>query len=189
MIRLFTAIALPGEVRERLAAMAGGVPGARWTPPENMHLTLAFIGNVEESLFADIDAALAQVRASAFDITIEGVGDFRRGKAPSMLWAGVARNDGLDHLHERVTAALARAGVQPERRKYTPHVTLARLKGSPRARVEAYIADHSLLRLPPFTVDSFALYSSFLGHAGAIYRPEAEYALAGSRASARFRGS
>ena len=177
MIRLFAAIELPDRVRAYLSGMAGGVPGARWTPPENMHLTLAFIGNVEDSLFADIDAALAQVRAPGFDLAVEGVGAFRRGRVPAMLWAGVARNDALDHLHGRVSAALTRAGVTLERRKFTPHVTLARLKGSPRARVEAFLADHSLMRAEPFAVEGFTLFSSFLGHAGAIYRAESTYPL------------
>ncbi len=177
MIRLFVALELPDDVRARLAGLAGGVPGARWVPQENLHLTLGFIGNVPESAFADIEGALARVAAPGFDLAIDGVGHFARGRAPTQLWAGVARNPALDHLQARVEHALAGAGVAPEKRKFMPHVTLARLKGSPRGRVQDFIAAHGLLYVAPFAVESFALFSSFLGHAGAIYHAEARFPL------------
>lgn len=177
MIRLFTALELPAAARERLAALAGGVPGARWTPAENMHLTLRFIGNVDEITAQELAEALTGVRARAFDLVIEGVGTFSRGRKASMLWAGVARNDALMHLQERIESVLVRAGLPPEPRKFSPHVTLARLKDSPRARVEEFIAAHSLLRLSPARADSFTLFSSFRGHEHPTYRAEAHYDL------------
>lgn len=179
MIRLFVAIALPDDARAFLAAMAGGVPGARWVPPGNMHLTLRFIGNVDEATAEDLDAALGLVRAPAFDVAIEGVGCFSRGRVPTMLWAGVAKNAALTHLQERIESALVRAGAAPEPRKFTPHVTLARLGNTPRARVEAFIADHALLRLPPFRVTQFTLFSSSLGHDHPTYAAEISYQLGG----------
>ncbi|MQA66907.1 MAG: RNA 2',3'-cyclic phosphodiesterase [Alphaproteobacteria bacterium] len=178
MIRLFTALELPLAARERLAALAGGVPGARWIPPDNMHLTLRFIGDVDEATAGDLADALAAVQARAFDIVIEGVGTFSRGRKPSMLWAGVARNDALMHLQERIDSVLVRAGLPPETRKFSPHVTLARLKDSPRARTEEFIAAHSLLRLPPVRADRFTLFSSFHGREHPTYRAEARYDLA-----------
>lgn len=177
MIRIFAAIALPDDARQHLATLAGGVPGARWVPPENMHLTLRFVGEVDELAFADIAAALTRVSAPAFDLVVDGVGHFARGRSPTMLWAGVARNPALDHLQGRVDQAVTGAGQPPDSRRFTPHVTLARLRGSPRGRVQQFIAEHSLFGLPPFRVNEFTLFSSFLGHTGAIYRPEATYAL------------
>lgn len=177
MNRLFVAIDLPERHRMELAALAGGIPGARWVAPENIHLTLRFIGNVDGDQMADIDHALAQVQAPGFDLVIQGVEHFRRGRKPATLWAGVAKNPLLMVLQDRIEAALVRAGIEPERRKFTPHVTLARLKDAPRARVHDMIAHHGLLRLAPFPVTSFILYSSFLARSGAIHRAEAVYPL------------
>lgn len=177
MIRIFVAIAIPDDACRHLATLSGGVPGARWVPPENMHLTLRFVGEVDEPAFADIAAALTRVSAPAFELSLEGVGHFARGRSPTMLWAGVARNPALDHLQGRVDQAVTGVGQPPDPRRFTPHVTLARLKGSPRSRVQQFIAEHSLFRLPPFRVGEFTLFSSFLGHTGAIYRAEATYGL------------
>lgn len=177
MIRLFCAVELPIGLRERLAGLAGGVPGARWTPSDNMHLTLCFIGDVAESDFPDIHNALARVRAPGFDLAIEGTGHFARGRVPSMLWAGVAPLPALGHLQEKVAAALGRAGFAIDRRKYIPHVTLARLTRASNARVQEFEAAHGLLKFAPFAVDHFTLFSSFRGHGGATYRAEALYPL------------
>lgn len=175
MIRLFTAIELPDRARLTLAGFAGGVPGARWVPPENMHLTLRFIGEVDEPTAADLDAALAGLRAPPFDLTIAGAGGFSRGKYPAMLWAGVDANAALLHLQDRVESVLVRAGCAADGRKFTPHVTLARLDHAPRDRVEAFIAAHALLRLAPFTVRQFTLFSSHHGREHPTYIPEARY--------------
>lgn len=177
MIRLFTALELPDTAKSYLAATAGGVPGARWVPVENMHITLRFIGNVDEATAGDLAAALAGVRGPAFDVDIEGAGYFSRGRKPTMLWAGVARSDALAHLQERIESVLVRAGAAPETRKFTPHVTLARLNGAPLARVEAFVADHALMRLPAFRVSHFTLFASYLGHDHPTYVAETNYPL------------
>lgn len=178
MIRLFTAIELPDRARMTLAGLAGGVPGARWVPPENMHLTLRFIGEVDEPTAADLDAALAGLRAPPFDLTVAGAGSFSRGKYPAMLWAGVDANAALLHLQNRIESVLVRAGCDADGRKFTPHVTLARLDHAPRDRVEAFVAAHALLRLPAFHVEHFTLFSSTLGHNHPTYVAEAAYPLA-----------
>lgn len=177
MIRLFVALALPQSLRERLAMLAGGVPGARWTDPENMHLTLRFIGEVAEDRIADIHLALSRVRQPAFSVTIAGVGFFKQGRNPTLLWAGVERNDALLQLQQQVDHALQREDLGSESRRYTPHVTLARLQRSPESRVAEFVAHHNLFRAPPFVADSFTLFSSFLSSSGAIYTPEADYPL------------
>jgi 2'-5' RNA ligase len=177
MIRLFTAIALPEALRDRLVAIQGGVPGARWSPAENLHVTLVFIGNVADDAFADVAAALDRVRAAPFDLAIEGVGHFAAGRKPTTIWAGIAADGGLVRLHDRIAASLDHAGFPAETRKFTPHVTLARLNRSPRDRVASFIAGHALLRLPPFRAESFTLFSSGFGHDHPTYRPEAVFGL------------
>jgi 2'-5' RNA ligase len=177
VIRLFVAIELPEDVRQRLAGLCVGVPGARWVRPENIHLTLRFIGEVPEDRCHDIDAALSQIRAPGFDVALEGVGCFPvRGQA-RVLWAGVSRNDAVAHLYGKVESALVRTGLEPEGRKFSPHVTLARLRGAPMNRVQGFIAQNHLFRAGPFAVETFTLFSSFLSQSGAIHRPEASYPL------------
>jgi len=184
MIRLFCAIDLPDPLKQRLSLLMGGVPGAKWVAPENLHVTLSFIGEVAEDRMADIDDALARVRAAPFDLTLAGMGSFQRGREVTAIWAGLERSEPLMDLQARVEQSLAREGFPSERRKYSPHVTLARLKGASDARVAAYIAANNLFRAPPFRVEDFVLFSSFLSSSGSIYTPEAEYPLDG-RANAR----
>ncbi len=178
MIRLFVAIELPDEVQERLAGLCAGVPGAKWVKPENIHLTLRFIGEVPEDRFQDIDAALGQIRAPGFEVALDGVGCFPpRGRA-RVLWAGVTKNGALAHLYDKVESALVRTGLEPEGRKFSPHVTLARLKDAPMGRVHGFVAQNALFQAAPFPVHSFTLFSSFLSQSGAIHRAEASYPLA-----------
>ncbi|MDA0787039.1 MAG: RNA 2',3'-cyclic phosphodiesterase [Proteobacteria bacterium] len=177
MIRLFVGIGLPDGLGERLAGLRGQIPGARWEPPENHHITLRFIGEVNEDTAIDIDSALARVDAPAFEIAMQGVGHFEsRGQVRS-LWAGVARDPALDHLHARVETACQRAGLAAEGRKFHPHVTLARCRDTRAARIAGFLIDHGGFRAAAFPVGSFALYSSTLGHGGAVYNREADYPL------------
>lgn len=173
MLRLFVGIALPPETKLRLSLIAAGVPGARWVDPGNYHVTLRFIGEVDEALAGDIDEALAHIRAKRFDLALAGVGQF----GDRMLWAGIEKNPALLHLRDKVESALVRLGLEPETRRYAPHVTLARLKGASEARMQAFIQEHSLFRAEPFAVDRFSLVASYLTKSGAIYEDQADYAL------------
>src|SRR5262245_48342032 len=128
MIRLFVGVGLPADVRMRLSALCAGVPGARWTPPENFHLTLRFIGEVSEADAEDIHDTLMSVRTKAFDISLAGVGHFESKGQVHTLWAGIEKNPELTALRDRIESALVRFGLEPEERRYTPHVTLARLR-------------------------------------------------------------
>ena len=177
MIRLFVAIPLPETVRDRLAGLAGGVRGARWNPPENMHLTLRFIGEVVEPDFADIAGLLSTIEAPAFPLRLQGVGQFGDRRRVRVLWAGVARSAALHALRDRIENLLQRTGIAPEGRRYNPHVTLARLKGTAPARVGPFLAAHGGFETPEFRAERFILYSSHLGQAGAIHTAEAEYPL------------
>ena len=178
MIRLFVAIPLPPDLRQRLAFMGGGIPGARWVAPENLHLTLRFIGEVDEGLMEDIDAALLGVEAPSFELVLAGIGHWETRGSATAVWAGVEKSPDLLHLHDRVEAALVRAGLPPEPRKFAPHVTLARLKKPPATRVGDFLREYGDFRAPPVAVEGFALYSSLLTAAGPIYREEAFYPLA-----------
>ena len=176
MIRLFVALDLPEAVRERLAALQGGVPGARWSGAEQMHLTLRFIGEVPENVARDIDDALATIRAASFSLELSGVGEFG-GKKPRALWAGVKSSEALLHLQRKVETALQRIGLDPEPRKYSPHITLARLKAAPRDKVLQFLTHGSLFVAGPFPVNQFVLFSSHLSQSGSIYNVERIYRL------------
>jgi RNA 2',3'-cyclic 3'-phosphodiesterase len=173
MLRLFVGIELPPELRLSLSLLASGVPGAKWVDPGNYHLTLRFIGEIDEGRAEDVDAALNQIRAPRFDLVLATIGHF----GLRQLWVGVERNDALQHLHGKIESALTRLGLPPDERHYTPHVTLARLKGTTEARLQAYLAAHGLYRAPPFRVERFALIASYLTKSGAIYEDQANYRL------------
>jgi 2'-5' RNA ligase len=177
MMRLFVALELPQALRQRLSVLAAGIPGARWVPPENMHVTIRFIGEVDGARMEEIHAALAEIAAPAFDITLSGVGHFESGRQARALWVGVEKTPELMHLRDKVESAVVRAGLPPEGRKFSPHVTLARLKDATAGRISAFLAANNLFRAEPAPIDSFTLFSSFLGRSGAIYRPEAVYGL------------
>lgn len=176
-MRLFVALSLPEEIREQLSAISGGLPGARWVPPENYHITLRFIGNVHNGHAEDVDAALTALRGKSFEVALKGLGVFCEGLKPTSLWAGVEADEGLARLQAKVESALVRAGFKPEKRKFTPHVTLARFKHDPGPKLHEIMSHYALFRTEPFEVQDFVLYSSFLSHTGAIYEPERIYEL------------
>lgn len=159
MHRLFVAIRLPTPVRARLLGVMGGVAGARWQNEDQLHLTLRFIGEVDRHLARDVDAALSSVHHPAFAIGLNGLGVFDRRGEPVTLWAGLAPQEPLHALHKKVDQALLRAGVEPDRRAYMPHVTLARL---PRGTgpVQSLLEQSGGVTSAPFAVDQFCLYES-----------------------------
>lgn len=180
MRRLFVAIALPDGVRERLAAVQGGLDGARWVDPENLHLTLRFVGEVDEGVAEDLASALAGLRALAFPLELVGIGHFEKRGRPSALWVGVAPNPALDRLYHRVEAAARRAGLPLEGRKFMPHITLARCRGDVSgSAVARWMAQAMPFQVAPFPVTEVVLFRSTLGHAGPTYNPERIYPLDG----------
>ena len=177
MIRLFAALDFPPEIRERLAGLGGGVPGARWTEPGNLHLTLRFIGEVPEDTAADIDAALAEIEAPGFELVLDGVGMYGSSRNARILWVGVERSEALTHLQAKIESALVRCGLDPEERRFSPHVTLARLKEAPKERVGRFLEERGLFRAGPVRIGHFTLYRSLLGKGGAVYEALREYPL------------
>ncbi len=177
-MRLFVGLDLPWSLRQRLVVLGGGIPGARWVPAENYHLTLRFIGEVPPHRAEEIDLAMATLRGRAFTLVLAGVGTFAKAGRDTTLWIGVERNPQLDHLQTKIETALQRAGLEPERRRFTPHVTLARLDNAAPAKLAGFVQAHNLFRAEPVTVDRFTLFSSQLGKEASVYTPEVDYALA-----------
>lgn len=177
MIRLFVAIELPEELRERLALMQAGLPGASWVDPDNLHVTLRFIGETAENRLEEIDELLSGIAAKPFDLSLAGVGSFARGREPTSLWVGLDRSEALMALQSRIHKALTREGFPSDEKRYTPHVTLARLHRTPEPDLATFIAAHNLYRAEPFRVAQFTLFSSQLTSAGSIYSAEADYPL------------
>lgn len=176
MPRLFAAVAMPEEIASSLDRLCTGLPDARWTDPDDFHLTLRFIGEVDHETFYEIGEELARVRLPPFDIELKGIGQFPPGGPLRQLWLGVTHNPDLDRLRRRIDTCLHAAGVPREGRRFIPHVTLARFRWPPpEARLGSYLQRHALFRLPPFPVSSFALFSTILRKDGAEHVVEAEY--------------
>jgi len=177
-MRLFVALDLPWELRQRVAMLAGaGIPGAKWVPPENYHITLRFIGETPAYRAEEIDHALASLKVRGFSLTLSGVGTFNRSGRSTSLWVGVERNPQLDHLQNKIKTALQRIGLEPERRRFAPHVSLARLDNASEAKLASFVQAHNLFRCERVPVEHFALFSAVLGKGPPVYQLEAEYGL------------
>lgn len=176
MHRLFVAIRPPRPIREQLLGLMGGVSGARWQSDDQLHLTLRFIGEVDRHVADDVAAALGAVHHPPFAIALNGIGTFERRGQPEILWAGVTPHEPLKALHKKIDQACARAGVEPDRRAYHPHITLARLNRSS-GPVIGLLESAGGVRSPPFTANSFGLFESSLTPGGAVYSLVEQFAL------------
>jgi 2'-5' RNA ligase len=177
MPRIFTGLEVPAEVGQSLAALRGGLPGARWVEPENYHITLRFIGDVDDALAREVASMLGQVRRRAFALRLEGLASFG-GRKPRAVVASASMVAPLVELqaeHERI---MQRIGLEPEGRKYTPHVTLARLRDASSRQVADYLAVHGPFRSQSFDVGRFVLFSARASVGGGPYLVEAAYPLA-----------
>jgi RNA 2',3'-cyclic 3'-phosphodiesterase len=177
MQRIFTALEIPADVGEELAMLRGGLPGARWVDPANYHLTLRFIGDVDDEIAREVAWMLGQVRRTGFELRFDGLISFG-GRRPRAVVATLAPTPALIELQAEHERLLQRAGLAPEGRKYTPHVTLARLRDSSSRQVADYLATRALMRPLPFTVSRFVLLSSRASVGGGPYVVEAAYPLA-----------
>lgn len=176
-MRLFVALDLPWEVKEELSDLYCDLPGARWVPTENFHLTLRFIGEASRLQAEEIDLALATLRGRCFSFSLSGLGWFEKAGRVSSVWAGVERNEELARLQAKVGTALHRSGLAPDKRRYTPHVTLARMDTGVTPRLTGFVQANNLYRSAPIRADNVTLFSSILGKDQPTYTPEVEYAL------------
>jgi RNA 2',3'-cyclic 3'-phosphodiesterase len=177
MPRLFTGLEIPPPVAQTLAMMRGGLPGARWVDPENYHLTLRFIGDVDDALANEIAGLLGRVHRRPFELRLEGLSSFG-GRKPRAVVASAAQVAPLMELQAEHDRMLQRLGLEPEGRKYTPHVTLARLRDSSSHQVADYLAARGHYRSMPFPVSRFVLFSSRASIGGGPYIVEEAYPLA-----------
>ncbi|CAG0971246.1 RNA 2',3'-cyclic phosphodiesterase [Geobacter sp.] len=178
-MRLFVAIDLPDDIRQSVADTCRGLPGVRWLPPDQLHLTLRFIGEADDAVDAAIRSGLAIITSPAFPLSLQGVGCFPSPRRPRVLWVGLNGGEPLMQLQREVETAVVTAGIPPEERPFSPHITLARLKDHREGDVAPFLARNASFQCEPFTVDAFHLYSSILTAKGAIHRREASYPLAG----------
>jgi 2'-5' RNA ligase len=176
MIRLFVALHPPATVRTALLALMGGIAGARWQSDAQLHLTLAFLGEVDEDMAMRVDAALGAIDSAAIDVSLSGIGTFGTPDRPKALWIGAQPSDALAALAAKVEQACRRAGAPLERRAFVPHVTLARLNRSS-GPIMPFLAAHGDYRAPPWRAEGFALTESRLGAGGSSYTALRDYPL------------
>ena len=176
MHRLFDAIRPPEAIRDRLIDAMADSPELRWVGDEQLHLTLRFIGEVERPLADDIALALSRIRSAPFELRVTGVGLFERRNGGA-LWAGVEPKAPVAALAAKVERACVGAGLEPERRAFHPHVTLARWKRDSATAAQAFLERNRALASPPFAVDRFILYESHLSRHGPHYEEVADFPL------------
>lgn len=177
MPRLFAALEIPDDVGHELASLRGGLPGARWIDPENYHVTLRFIGDIDGPTANEIAGTLARVRRKPFEVTLQGLVPFG-GNRPRAIVAQVAPSRPLIELQAELERILQRLGLEPEGRKYTPHVTLARLRDASSYDVAEYLSVRGFFPTRTFMASRFVLYSSRDSVGGGPYIVEDAYALA-----------
>ncbi len=176
MPRLFVALDLPEETAAEISGLRGGLPGARWIDPDNYHITLRFIGDIDGRTATEVANALDQVRREPFAVQVSGIGSFG-GRKPHSLYAAVEPTPALLALQGEIERRMQRIGLAPESRRYTPHVTVARLRGVSGAALAAYLGGRGLFRPAAFWADRFVLFSSRASQGGGPYIAEEVYPL------------
>ncbi len=174
--RLFTGLELPDAVAAQIALARGGLFGARWLEREDYHITLRFVGDVDARTAHDIAETLGEIRRPVASVRFEGLSWFG-GDKPRAIVAKVKADLALIELQAEQERRLRRIGVTPEARKFTPHVTLARLRGVRPHAVADYLASRGALAVETFTAGRFVLYSAREGSGGGPYIVEAAYPL------------
>lgn len=172
--RLFAAIRPPEEMRDALIDTMEALDGARWQDEEQLHLTLRFIGEVDRHTAEDVADALSRIRMEPFPLLIDGVGHFERKGVPHAIWARVEPSRELIELQKSVEQACRGAGVEGETRRFTPHITIARLNRSS-GDIAPWLARHADLKLGPWQAEHFSLYRSHLSKHGSTYEKIADF--------------
>jgi 2'-5' RNA ligase len=176
MHRLFVAIRPPEHIRDLLIDAMDDSPEFRWQDDRQLHLTLRFVGEVERPVAQDLADALARIRTEPFELRIAGVGRFEQ-RSGGALWARVEPKAPVAALAAKVERVCQEVGLEPERRAFHPHITLARWKGRRGREVADYLERHRGLASEPFDVTEFTLFESQLSRHGAHYEEVTSYPL------------
>ncbi|WP_165856819.1 RNA 2',3'-cyclic phosphodiesterase [Marinobacter sp. JSM 1782161] len=183
MLRLFVGLELPDAIKHSLVAIRSNLKGARWQTTDQLHLTLCFIGNLDDDHLPAIYDALHGLTVTPFNLTVEGIGLFGSSQHPKNLWVGVREEAAVATLHDELHRRLAPLDIEPQGRAYHPHITLARFRGrrtrqyaarqdkrEPPSGLRELLQQHQGLSLPPFGVDHVSLFSSTRRPEGSHYQ-------------------
>ncbi len=177
-MRIFISIRPDEATCQRLVELQSGIDHARWVAPEQFHITLRFIGGMGPDRLQELAAVLSDIQAAPFTVSVRHVGTFPHGSSrqpPTVLWAGLAPSDELEHLAWTIEDHVQMIGLRPTDRVFHGHITLARLRDADRDQVRTWLHKHDMLELPPFTARSFELVNSALSGEGAEYDVLQEY--------------
>jgi 2'-5' RNA ligase len=178
--RLFIGLELPEETKRKLVGIDPRLPGLRWLPPEQIHLTLSFLGEVEGAAQERLGEALASVTVPPFFLPLVGMGMFQAGGRPSVVWIGVGQgHPHLFALHHHVQDAVLKAGIEPDLKPFHPHVTIARAKGISKEALRPFIRKHAEDEHGLIHVKEFVVFSSVLSAGGAEHTEELRISLGG----------
>ena len=179
MPRLFTGLEVPARVAGDLASLQGGLPGARWVDPGDFHVTLSFLGDVDRHVAGEVDEMLARLDRPAMTLRIVGL-DLFGPKKPTSIFARVAADKRLSELQAAHDGVLRRLGVPVQKRRFTPHVTIARTaKCEPKA-IAKFMGQAAGYMSDPFPVSRTVLYSARDSVGGGPYHAERTYPLRGT---------
>lgn len=179
-MRLFIAIEIPDDLKKTIGGLRVDIPGARWVPAEQLHLTLAFLGEVEENRAGELSERLALIHTPPFQLNFSGTGCFPNRRRPRVLWAGLEPHPRLMHLAAGVHGAVLACGIPLEERPFSPHITLARLKFPAAREVDAFLDMAQKPKLPAFPVREITLFQSRLTPHGAVHIPVRTFPMAGA---------
>jgi 2'-5' RNA ligase len=179
MRRLFVAIDLPESIKAQLKTLCAGLDGAKWVSHQQMHLTLRFIGDADESQQTDIQTGLATIRATPFKMGLRGIGQFPPKSKARVLWVGIEAEARLSELQKQVERIINNLGFAPDDYAFSPHITLARFRTPPsQDNMQRYMGQHESFKTDTFDVKQFILYSSQLTSSGSFYHQEDVFPLA-----------
>lgn len=176
-MRLFTAIMIPDEIKDKLQELFTPIEGVKWQSKSQMHLTLRFIGEVDEETADEVVDELRQVQIQPFDINLGHIGTFPESGKPKVIWIGIAPNKRLQELHGQLENACQDVGLEPDDRSFKPHITLGRNKSADPEKIIKYVDHQVVPDFDPIPVRDFCLFRSELTPRGAIYHIEKKYPL------------
>ena len=176
MPRLFAGLEIPEDIGHTLSSLRGGLPGARWVDPDNYHVTLRFIGDIDSVSANEIASMLFRVNRKPFEVKVQGLQSFG-GRKPREVVAAIEPSRPLIELQAELERMMQRIGLDPEGRKFTPHVTLARLHDASSQDVADYLSVRGYFPSRVFTADRFVLFSSRASTGGGPYVVEDSYEL------------